>query len=55
MFEVDPFMASDVDKQVLIYEVAMPTVLDHMKSGNAVVLGSINLRLSAISMLRATD
>ena len=53
MFEVDSVMASDVDKQVLIYEVAMPTVLDHVKSGNAVVLGSINLGLLAMSMSRA--
>ena len=53
MFEVDSFMASDVDKQVLIYEVAVPSVLDHMKSGDAVVFRPINLRLLAMIMSRA--
>lgn len=53
MFEVDSFMASDVDKQVLIYEVAVPSVLDHVKSGDAIVFGPINLKLLALSMSRA--
>lgn len=50
MFEIDSLMALDIHKEILVLEVAVSPVLDHVKSGNAVVLGAVNLGLSVKSM-----
>lgn len=55
MFKIDPFMILDVNKEILVFEVAVSAVLDHVKSSNTVILGSLNLGLLVTSMFRAID
>jgi hypothetical protein len=55
VFKIDSLMTLDIDKEILVFEVAVSTVLDHMKSGNTVVLGSINLGLLVTSLFRVIN
>jgi hypothetical protein len=45
VFEIDPLMTFDVDKQILVLKIAVSAVLDHVKSGNTVILGPINIEM----------